>query len=168
MNKKLGNIEILSSSCNVSTIQDGRGAIFTWLPDQPIVEFNMLYFLPNKIRGNHFHPEFVEYFLIVDGSVVMVTKDQETGKEVNMHASRGVCFRTPPNTPHAVHAITDSICISMLTKQWDECRPPIVYEDLIDFDPNYKDFMKSKDSNYDPAKNTGMKNTDHLSEKTKK
>jgi dTDP-4-dehydrorhamnose 3,5-epimerase-like enzyme len=155
--QKLGRIEVLAASCNISTVQDGRGAIFTWLPDLPVVEFNMLYFQPNKIRGNHFHPEFTEYFLIVDGSVVMVTRDPETGEEVNMHASRGVCFRTPPNTPHAVHAITSSICISMLTKPWDSCERPIVYEDLVGFDSGYTAFMKSKDPNYDPAKNTGKK-----------
>ena len=50
MKQKLGNIEVLASSCNISTVQDGRGAIFTWIPDEPILEFNMLYFLPNKIR----------------------------------------------------------------------------------------------------------------------
>lgn len=155
MRSKLGNIEILEASCNISTVKDGRGAILTWLPDLPIVEFNMLYFLPNKIRGNHYHPEFVEFFLIVDGSVLMVTTDPETGKEINMHASRGTCFRTPPNTPHAVHAITQSICISCLTKPWDACDKPIVYEDLIPFDPDYIAHMKMKDPNYNPADNNG-------------
>ena len=154
MKSKLGNIEVLETSCNISTVQDGRGAIFTWLPDQPIVEFNMLYFHPNKIRGNHFHPEFVEYFLIADGTVVMVTLDPATGKEVNMHASRGTCFCTPPNTPHAVHAIVQSICISCLTKPWDRCDRPIVYQDLVPFDSDYVDYMKSKDPNYDPDNNT--------------
>lgn len=62
MSQMLGNIEILASSCNISTVQDGRGGIFTWIPQVPIVEFNLLYFHPNKIRGNHFHPEFMEYF----------------------------------------------------------------------------------------------------------
>jgi len=149
--QKLGNIEILQSTCNISTIQDGRGAIFTWLPSEPIVEFNMLYFLPNKIRGNHFHPEFTEYFLIVDGSVVMVTKDPKTGEEVNMLASKGVCFKTPPNTAHAVHAITESTCISLLTKPWDQCEKPIIYEDIIQFDPQYEEYIKK--INYNPADN---------------
>jgi dTDP-4-dehydrorhamnose 3,5-epimerase-like enzyme len=149
--QKLGNIEILQSTCNISTIQDGRGAIFTWLPSEPILEFNMLFFLPNKIRGNHFHPEFTEYFLIVDGSVVMVTKDPKTGEEVNMLASKGVCFKTPPNTAHAVHAITESTCISLLTKPWDQCEKPIIYEDIIKFDPQYEEYIKK--INYNPADN---------------
>ena len=132
MNKnKLGNIEILESSCNIQTVQDGRGAIFTFLPDQPIVEFNLIYFQPNKVRGNHYHPEFMEYFLVVSGTVVMVTKDPKTGEEINMHAGSGVCFCTPPNTPHAIHAVVQSVCIACLTKPWDSCVNPIIREDLI-------------------------------------
>jgi mannose-6-phosphate isomerase-like protein (cupin superfamily) len=148
---KLGNIEVFESSCNITTVQDGRGAIFTWLPNEPIVEFNLLYFLPNKIRGNHFHPEFIEYFLIVEGSVVMVTKDPETGKEINMLASKGICFRTPANTPHAVHAITDATCVSLLTKPWDDCQKPIIYEEMIKFDAQYTEFIKT--INYNPEDN---------------
>lgn len=157
MKNKLGNIEIIRASCNPTTVQDGRGAIFTWLPEEDIVEFNLLYFHPNKIRGNHYHPEFTEYFLVVEGAVIMVTKDPETGKEINMHAGPGVCFRTPPNTPHAVHALVQSKCISLLSKKWDECKKPIIYEDLIPFDKEYLSHMKSVDPNYDPSKNTGKK-----------
>ncbi len=153
MKQMFGAIEVITSSCNISTVQDGRGAIFTWIPDEPVVEFNMLYFLPNKIRGNHYHPEFTEYFLIVEGTVVMVTKDPETGKEINMHASKGTCFRTPRNTPHAVHAITQSTCISMLTKEWDKSNLPIVYEDIIPFDDDYINYM-------DKQKHSGKK-SDH-------
>jgi len=143
MNDKLGNIQILNSSCNLQTVRDGRGAIFTWLPDLPIVEFNMVYFQPNKIRGNHYHPEFTEYFLVVDGVIVMVTKDPITGEELNMQASKGMCFCTPPNTPHAVHAITHATCIACLTKRWDDCSPPIIYEDVVPFNADYVEYMKS-------------------------
>ncbi len=142
MKQMLGEIEVLSAGCNVSTFQDGRGAIFTWLPNEPILEFNLLYFLPNKIRGNHFHPEFTEYFLVVDGSVLMVTREKASGKEVNMLASKGVCFRTPPNVAHAVHAITSATCVSLLTKEWDKCNPPIIHEDLIPFDRDYEKYLK--------------------------
>ena len=144
MKQMLGNIEILHPSCNLSTIQDGRGAIFTWIPEDPIVEFNMLYFLPGKTRGNHYHPEFTEYFLVVKGTVVMVTKDPETGKEVNMNSSKGTCFRTPPHTSHAVYAVTESTCISMLTKEWDKSNPPIVHEDIIPFDEDYLTFIEKQ------------------------
>lgn len=142
MGKMFGDIEILYPTCNISTIQDGRGGIFTWVPSEPIVEFNMLYFSPSKVRGNHYHPEFTEYFLVIEGTILMVTKDKKTKKDIYMHASKGICFKTPPNTPHAVHAITNSTCVSLLTKEWDKSNPPIVHEDLIPFDEDYVNFMK--------------------------
>ena len=141
---KFGNIEILSSTCNISTLKDGRGGIFTWVPDDPILEFNILYFSPGKLRGNHNHPEFVEYFLVVDGSISMITKDPETGKEIIMLASKGTCFRTPKGVSHAVHAITEATCISLLTKPWDECDNPILHEHLVDQGQEYEEYAKSQ------------------------
>ena len=44
------SIKILQPSCNLETVRDGRGGIFTWLPKEPIVEFNMLFFKPGKTR----------------------------------------------------------------------------------------------------------------------
>ena len=43
---KLGDIDVLSPTCNLTTIADGRGGIFTWIPSEPLLEFNMLYFKP--------------------------------------------------------------------------------------------------------------------------
>ena len=37
------SIKILQPSCNLETVRDGRGGIFTWLPQEPIVEFNLLF-----------------------------------------------------------------------------------------------------------------------------
>lgn len=146
MNQKLGNIEILTPSCNMSTVQDGRGGIFTWVNEQPILEFNMLYFHPSKVRGNHYHPHFTEYFLVVDGTVLLVTRDPDTGADLNLHAGRGTCFRVPAGTPHAIHAITEAVCISLLTKPWDESDPPIVHENLIPFDKDYLTFVEERKS----------------------
>lgn len=127
-------LEILRPSCNLETVRDGRGGIFTWLPQEPLLEFNMLYFQPGKTRGNHYHPEFVEYFLVVEGSGVMVTKDDlnDSSPEHVIHMSKGMCTRAPIGTPHAFYAITPVTAIAMLTKPWDECKPPIVYMNLID------------------------------------
>ena len=38
------SIKVLHPTCNLDTIKDGRGGIFTWIPEEPIVEFNMLFF----------------------------------------------------------------------------------------------------------------------------
>lgn len=126
----MNKIEILTPSCNLSTVSDGRGGIFTWVPQDNIVEFNMLYFQPGKTRGNHYHPEFNEYFLVVEGSGIMVSKDEEEDKRI-IHMSRGTCVRTPKGIPHAFYAITSVVAVAMLTKKWDDCKPPIIHVDLI-------------------------------------
>lgn len=117
-------------SCNLQTVRDGRGGIFTWVPPEPIMEWNMLIFHPNKIRGNHYHLEFVEYFMVVEGYGVMVSRDKE-GKEVFFHLSKGQCLRVPIGTPHAFYAIEYTTAMAFLTKRWDDCNPPIIFEHVI-------------------------------------
>jgi mannose-6-phosphate isomerase-like protein (cupin superfamily) len=134
MKNTFGEIEILAPICNPSTLTDGRGAIFSWVPEDAIREFTMLFFFPGKVRGNHFHPEFTEYFLVVDGEVALFTVDPESGKQIVMLCGKGFCFRTPPGVPHAVQAISSATCISFITTPWNETENPIVYEDLIPFD----------------------------------
>lgn len=122
----------LESTFNLDTILDGRGGIFTWVPRENIREFNLLYFTPGESRGDHFHPEFTEYFLIVDGSGIMVYTDPkgEKGNEERYHLSRGDCMYTKQGIAHAVHAITPLIAVAMLTKPWDDCDSPIVRCDV--------------------------------------
>ncbi len=36
-------IKVLQPTCNLETVKDGRGGIYTWLPNEPIVEFNLLF-----------------------------------------------------------------------------------------------------------------------------
>src|ERR1700746_2061723 len=95
-------IQLLNPTCNPETVKDGRGGIFTWVPQDKIAEFNLLYFQPGKTRGNHYHPEFIEYFLIVEGSGVMVSRDRDepTGERI-IHMSKGMCVRTPIGVSHA-------------------------------------------------------------------
>ncbi|MHB1086408.1 MAG: cupin domain-containing protein [Minisyncoccota bacterium] len=131
-------IEVLRPSCNLETVRDGRGGIFTWLPEDAIVEFNMLYFQPGKSRVHHFHPEFNEYFLVVDGSGVMVTRDTPESPEEQIHMSRGSCVRTPKGTSHAFYAITPVTAIALLSKKWDDCDPPIVRVDNLSGLPEKK------------------------------
>ena len=125
-------IEILKPSCNLETVRDGRGGIFTWVPRDKIAEFNMLYFQPGKTRGNHYHPEFNEYFLVVEGQGVMVTKDSKDAPEEVIHMSKGMCTRDPMGIAHAFYAITPVTAVALLTKPWDECKPPIIQMDVVD------------------------------------
>jgi mannose-6-phosphate isomerase-like protein (cupin superfamily) len=124
--------ELLHPTCNLDTLSDGRGGIFTWLPQDAIVEFNMLYFQPGKTRGNHYHPEFHEYFLVVEGEGAMVSRDTDApGGQRLIHMSKGMCVRTPIGVSHAFYAITSVTAIAMLSKRWDDCDPPIVREEMF-------------------------------------
>ena len=107
--------EVLTPSCNIDTVKDGRGGIFTWLPKEPIVEFNLLYFRLGKTRGFHYHPHFIEYILIVDGNGVMVVKEnlKKNEKEKIIHLSKGVCTRTEMNVYHTVYAITNLTIVAI-------------------------------------------------------
>lgn len=127
----MSEIEVLKPSCNLETVRDGRGGIFSWIPKEPIVEWNMLLFHPNKIRGNHYHNEFVEYFMVVEGYGVMVSRD-EKGKKIFFHLSKGQCLRIPKGVPHAFYAIEYTTAMAFLTKNWDACSPPIHHEKLIE------------------------------------
>ena len=124
-------VTILKPSCNLETVKDGRGGIFTWIPDKPIVEFNMLYFRPGKVRGFHFHPHFEEYLLVVDGNGTLVTRTKPDDKntETFIHLSKGTCTKTKENTYHTIYAITEMTIVAMLTKRWDHSEPPIIKVD---------------------------------------
>jgi len=122
-------IKKIDPACNLDTVRDGRGGIFTFYPGTPIVEFNFQFVNKGKIRGNHYHPEFDEYYLITLGNAVVVTKS-EKGEEEFLYVGKGDCVYIPQGVPHVTYAITDFNMITLLTKKWDDCKQPIVHEDL--------------------------------------
>lgn len=119
----------LKPECNLSTVRDGRGGIFTFYPSKPVVEWNFQFINKNTIRGNHYHPEFDEYYLFTDGNGVVVSKDKD-GKEEFIYVGPGDCVYIPQGENHVTYAITDIKYVTFLTKKWDDCETPIVYEDL--------------------------------------
>ena len=125
---KKPRVEVLYPTCNPMTVTDGRGGIFTWVPPEPILEFNMIYYNPGSLRGLHYHPEFVEYLLIVDGTGALMARRHQPWDEDEevVHLSKGVCLRLPPQMMHTVYAITPMTGIAMLTKPWDDCEVPAV------------------------------------------
>ena len=123
-------IKVVQPQCNLNTIKDGRGAIYSYVPDQPIVEWTHQYIKAGKIRGNHCHPEFDEYIMLVEGHGVEVEKEIESGKEHFISMSEGTCFYIPKGTYHVFMAVTDCKSVSFLTKAWDDCKDPIIHENL--------------------------------------
>lgn len=122
-------VEVLKPECNLETVCDGRGGIFTWVPPEPIVEFNMIVLHPGKVRGLHYHQHFTEYLLFVQGEGVLVSRDRpddEDCPEEFIHVSKGICTRTPVGVIHTLYAISTLTFVAMLTKRWDHSDPPIV------------------------------------------
>ena len=142
-------IEKLSPTCNLDTIRDGRGGIFTFYPEDPIVEMNFNIVKTGKIRGNHYHPEFDEYYILTSGEGVLIYKDEETSKDEFIFMSRGTCTRTPKGVRHVFFAISECTLVVCLTKKWDDCEIPIVHENLGKGSGDHGDpdspFYKSKD-----------------------
>ncbi len=117
-------------TANLDTVKDGRGGIFTFIPKDPIVEFNYNFIKSGKIRGNHYHPEFDEYFLLTEGEGVLVSRDSEQSNQEFIYLSKGHCAYTPKSINHVFLAITDCIAVAMLTKKWDDCKDPIIHMDV--------------------------------------
>jgi oxalate decarboxylase/phosphoglucose isomerase-like protein (cupin superfamily) len=122
-------MQIVNPSCNLNTIKDGRGAIFSFVPEMPIHEWTHQFIKAGKIRGNHCHPEFDEYILLVSGNGVEVAKDVD-GNETQIQMSKGTCIYIPRGISHVFLAITDCESVSFLTKRWDDCDKPIIHENL--------------------------------------
>ncbi|MDP2704188.1 MAG: cupin domain-containing protein [bacterium] len=134
-------IQKMQLECNLATVRDGRGGIFTFYPDKPILEFNFVFIHKGFIRGNHCHPEFDEYYLITSGQGVVVTKSPDSTEEF-LYVGKGDCLFIPQGTSHVLYAITDCEQVSFLTKKWNDCDAPIVHENMgmgtgDHGDPNY-------------------------------
>jgi dTDP-4-dehydrorhamnose 3,5-epimerase-like enzyme len=123
-------IKQFKPACNLNTVKDGRGAIFSFVPKVPIVEWTHQFIKSGKVRGNHCHPEFDEYILLVSGEGMEVEKNTETGDEEFHYMAKGECIFIPRNTYHVFLAITDCESVSFLTKRWNDCDKPIIHENL--------------------------------------
>ena len=124
-------VELFKPDCNLDTVRDGRGGIFTWIPKEPIVEWNLNNIKEGKVRGHHYHPEFIEYFMVISGEGVHVSTDLN-GKEKFFHMTKGQCVKIPKNVPHVFYAIKETTAVALLTKKWDDSNPPIVHQDMED------------------------------------
>jgi quercetin dioxygenase-like cupin family protein len=103
---------------------DPRGTIQSFFPDDHIVEYNLLTTLQGNERGYHYHPEFVEYIMVVAG--VCNFTEYEVDCENTTVLNVGDSVRIPAYLPHSFKAVTDLRFVSMLTKRWDDCDVSLV------------------------------------------
>ena len=67
---------------------------------------------------------------MTSGEGVLVWKENDDAKEQFIYLTRGQCTRTPKGVKHVFLAINDCTLVVMLTKKWDDCKTPIVHENL--------------------------------------
>ena len=67
----MNRIKKLNPQINPITFKDGRGIIQTYLPEQlDIKEWNYIVTLKGAVRGHHYHKEFDEYIMFVEGCLL--------------------------------------------------------------------------------------------------
>lgn len=110
--------------CNLATLRDGRGGIFTYYPKDPVVEWNLLFTRSGESRGFHYHKEFDEYILIASGHGAYLELHDD-GSETFVKVAAGDCLHFPIGTRHTLHAITDIRMVALLTKRWNDCVEPL-------------------------------------------
>tara|TARA_S200000501_G_scaffold247123_1_gene231530 strand:- start:11020 stop:12579 length:1560 start_codon:yes stop_codon:yes gene_type:complete len=103
---------------------DHRGTVYSYYPDEKLVEYNLMVTRKGDERGYHYHPEFIEYMMVVDGEC-MYTEWNEHHKE-KIHLKTGMSIKIPIGTAHTFTALTDFKFVSMLTKRWHDSDPPII------------------------------------------
>ena len=114
----------LRPEINPITFKDGRGIIQTFYPEsESIVEWNYIVTLKGAVRGHHYHKEFDEYIMFVEGEGVYT--ELTDGNELVTPVSAGECIYLPKNVPHTFYPAADCKMIAMITKRWNDCAEPI-------------------------------------------
>lgn len=117
------NIELID---HLSSYEDERGQVITYLPKDPLVEMNIIHTKEGETRGFHYHPEYDEYMIITSGEGT-VTEYSDDGEHINtITTPTGSVVRIPKNIKHSSKAITDYTFINLLTKTWDDCENAIL------------------------------------------
>lgn len=123
-------IKKLKPEINPITFKDGRGIIQTYYPEQyNIVEWNYIVTLKGAVRGHHYHKEFDEYIMFVEGEGVYT--ELTDGQELVTSVSAGDCIYLPQGVPHTFYPTADCKMIAMITKRWNDCKEPITRVEII-------------------------------------
>lgn len=119
----MSRIQLLTPDINDKAV-DHRGAIYSYIPHDSIVEFVYIDTKAGVTRGHHFHTEFDEYIMLVHGEgIYLEPLDDGTTRKIVM--APGFVVYIPVNTPHTFVPLSDCKSVSFLTKRWDDCANPI-------------------------------------------
>lgn len=95
---------------------DERGDI-TNILEEPITHVAIIKSKAGAIRGNHYHPNQVQYVYLVSGKYESVAKDvrkEVAGTESTIIEPRSLVI-TPPMIAHVMRFLEDSVFINMTT-----------------------------------------------------
>ena len=116
-------IKILEPDINEKGV-DHRGAIFSYIPKDPIVEFVYIHSKPAGVRGKHFHKHFDEYIMMMQGDGIYY-EPLSDGSERKIIIGAGQTIYIPKHTPHTFYPLTECKAVSMLTEKWNDFEDPI-------------------------------------------
>lgn len=118
-----GKLQLLEYDINDLAI-DNRGAIYSFVPKDPIVEFCYQFTNKNATRGFHYHEEYDEYVMLVDGEWIY-TEYLDNGETRKIVMGPGQTIYIPRLAPHSFVPLTDCKSVSFLTKKWNDCTKPL-------------------------------------------
>ena len=114
----------LDPEINPITVKDGRGITSTYYPQtDDIKEWSYIVTLKGSVRGHHYHTEFDEYIMFVEGEGAYT--EITNGEELVTPVSAGDCIYLPQGVPHTFYPTADCKMIAMITKRWNDCEEPI-------------------------------------------
>lgn len=109
---------------------DNRGSIKGLVNFGNWEEFNIIESQENITRGNHYHKDTEELFIIIDGKIKVILQnvldDKLSGKEEVYIVKKGDVFLISANTNHIFEVLEYSRWINVLSVKTDHEEPDIL------------------------------------------
>ena len=111
-------------------LEDNRGWLLKMLMrhhiDAADREFGEIYLTSartGQVKGNHYHENAAEWFCVVSGQGLLVTKDLKSGElnEFNLSLEQSYTVFVPPNVAHAIKNVgeTDMVLLAYSDQPYD-------------------------------------------------
>lgn len=109
--------------------KDDRGSLEGIINHGEWREINIITSSAGSVRGNHYHKQIAELFIILDGEITVVAQEVRDGNLVGDIAERNVTtgdvFLVEPFTNHTFYVRKDSRWINVLSRAITKSDPDI-------------------------------------------